>query len=85
MKESNLKDILIFPKGRKVEGPMSNVFTGDAWIEMLVTDPEFNCPVYNVTFEPKARNNWYKHPGGQILLVTGGKGFYQEEDKPARL
>jgi quercetin dioxygenase-like cupin family protein len=85
MEESNLKDILIFPKGRKVEGPMSNVFTGDAWIEMLVTDPEFNCPVYNVTFEPKARNNWHKHPGGQILLVTGGKGYYQEEGKPARL
>lgn len=23
--------------------------------------------------------NWHKHPGGQILLVTGGRGWHQEE------
>ncbi len=52
---------------------------------MLVPgDKEFNCPIGNITFEPGARNNWHKHPGGQILLVTGGRGFYQEEGKPAQ-
>ena len=52
---------------------------------MLVTaDKEFNCPIGNVTFEPGARNNWHKHPGGQILLATGGRGYYQESGKPAR-
>jgi len=25
------------------------------------------------------RNNWHKHPGGHILLLTGGRGYYQEE------
>ena len=52
---------------------------------MLVTNPAFNAPVYNVTFAPLARNNWHSHPGGQLLLVTGGKGWYQEDGKPARL
>ena len=85
MEDNNLSESVIFPKGKKVEGPMSSVFVGSAWINMLVMDSEFNCPVYNVTFEPRARNNWHKHPGGQILLVTGGKGYYQEEGKPARL
>ena len=52
---------------------------------MLVPhDSEFNCPIGNVTFEPGCRNNWHKHPGGQILLVTGGRGYYQEEGKPAQ-
>ena len=71
MKNNNLCESVIFPKGKKVEGAMASVFVGVAWINMLVMDPEFNCPVYNVTFEPRARNNWHKHPGGQILLVTG--------------
>ena len=53
---------------------------------MLVSnDSTFNCPIGNVTFEPGARNNWHKHPGGQILLVTGGKGYFQEEGKPVQV
>jgi len=37
-----------------------------------------------VTFEPGCCNSWHKHPGGQILLVAGGRGYYQEEGKPAQ-
>ena len=44
--------------------------------------------VANVTFEPGCRNNWHIHHaksgGGQILLCTDGKGWYQEWQKPAR-
>ena len=79
---SNIQDIresVIFPKGVKVP---NDHFIGAAYLEMLVpNDNIFNCPIGNVTFEPGARNNWHKHPGGQILLVTGGKGYYQEEGK----
>lgn len=75
---------VIFHKGKEVEGPLKKVFTGSAWVEMLVTDQKYNCPVYNVTFEPSARNYWHSHPGGQILLVTGGEGYYQEAGKLAR-
>lgn len=82
----NLKDInegVIFPKGQKIT---DEHFIGTTWVEALVPmDRTFNCHVANVAFEPGARNNWHKHPGGQILLVTGGIGYYQEEGKPARM
>lgn len=39
----------------------------------------------NVTFEPGCRNNWHiHHKGGQILLCTTGRGYYQEWGKEAR-
>ena len=39
----------------------------------------------NVTFEPGCRNNWHiHHKGGQILLVTGGRGYYQVWGEEAR-
>ena len=40
----------------------------------------------NVTFEPGCRNNWHIHHadqgGGQILLCTDGRGWYQEWASP---
>lgn len=74
---------VLFPKGEKIA---NDRFTGAAWLSMLVPDDGiYHCPIYNVTFEPGARNNWHRHPGGQILLVTGGRGYYQEEGKPAQV
>lgn len=78
----SLENSVVFPKGSKIEGPN---FIGDAFLEMLVGDDEFHCPIGNVTFAPGARNSWHKHPGGQILLVTGGIGYYQEKGKRAQL
>ena len=37
-----------------------------------------------MTFEPGCRNNWHSHTGGQLLLVTAGRGYYQEQGRPAR-
>jgi quercetin dioxygenase-like cupin family protein len=53
---------------------------------MLVPDKDnlYTCQVYDVAFEAGARNHWHKHPGGQILLVTAGKGYYQERGKSSR-
>jgi 4-carboxymuconolactone decarboxylase len=82
---NDLSQSVIFPKGERIPSQFSKYFTGTAYLSMLVTaDKEFNCPIGNVTFEPGARNNWHKHPGGQILLITGGRGYYQESGKPAR-
>lgn len=36
-----------------------------------------------VTFQPGARTNWHTHPAGQILYVTQGCGWYQEEGSAA--
>ncbi|MBA4408040.1 MAG: cupin domain-containing protein [Bacteroidota bacterium] len=76
------KTELVFPKGNKIT---NNNFTGTAWLQMLINnDSTYNTSIGNVTFEPKARTNWHKHPGGQILLVTDGQGYYQEKGKPAQ-
>lgn len=71
-----------FPKGEIIT---NNNFAGTAWLQMLVNnDSIYNTSIGNVTFEPKARTNWHKHPGGQILLITEGQGFYQEKGKSAQ-
>ena len=74
----------IFERGSKGS---SDFFTGNVWVKMLVTDENgvFDTQVYNVVFEPGARTHWHSHPGGQILIVTRGKGFYQERGKPVRI
>ena len=73
----------IFPKGDKAP---ADYFTGTAWLKILVPANEiFNTLIGNVTFEPGARNNWHTHPGGQILIVTDGTGYYQEKSMPIQL
>jgi quercetin dioxygenase-like cupin family protein/alkylhydroperoxidase/carboxymuconolactone decarboxylase family protein YurZ len=73
----------VFPRGRRIT---SDNFTGSVWVEMLVTEQEvYGSRIGNVTFEPGARTNWHSHPGGQILLVTNGAGYYQEQGGPIRL
>ncbi|WP_035302260.1 cupin domain-containing protein [Clostridium sp. DL-VIII] len=80
----DLSEGVIFPKGEKSTD--TEHFVGEEWVEMLISNDEnFNCPTFNVTFKPGGRNSWHKHPGGQILLVTGGEGYYQEEGKPVQI
>ena len=51
-----------------------------------MADPKVSVGVGNVTFEPGCRNNWHTHRNGyQILLVTGGEGWYQQERKRVQL
>lgn len=71
----------IFPKGEKNDD-FAAYFKGQSWLNMLTTE---GVAIGNVTFEPKCRNNWHiHHKGGQILLCTAGRGYYQEWGKPAR-
>src|SRR5690606_15053936 len=70
----------VFPKGEKV---MNDNFIGTVWLNYLAqTDSVHNVNIGSVRFEPGARTNWHYHKGGQILLVTEGKGLYQERGKP---
>lgn len=70
----------LFPKGDKV---VSDNFTGDVWLEMIMRDDStLYTAMGNVTFAPAARTNWHLHPGGQILMVTEGLGWYQERGQP---
>ncbi len=78
----SVKDV--FPKGGKLADNPN--FTGEAWLAGFVSLADsMDCTVSNVTFAPGVRNNWHSHPGGQILLCTSGKGYYQEKGKPARV
>ena len=71
----------IFPLGEKNDA-YAQYFTGQSWLKMLTTK---GVAIGNVTFEPKCRNNWHiHHKGGQILLCTAGRGYYQEFGKPAQ-
>lgn len=73
----------IFPQGEKITN--SN-FNGTAYLKMLTNADSINSiAVGNVSFEPKARTKWHLHPGGQILLVTDGVGYYQEKGKPKKI
>lgn len=84
MKTKTSKEIGdIFPRGEKIN---NDYFSGEAWLQMLITDKEnFDTTIGNVIFEPGVRNNWHSHPGGQILLCTAGEGYYQEKGQPIRL
>lgn len=76
---SELKQI--FPMGDKNDA-YAKYFQGQSYLNMLSTE---GVGIGNVTFEPGCRNNWHiHHKGGQILLCTAGKGWYQEAGKPAQ-
>lgn len=62
-------------------------FIGTSYLNGLVSpDDNVDVNVGNVVFEPGCRNNWHiHHDGFQLLLVTAGEGWFQEEGKPARL
>lgn len=72
----------IFMKGNPLPEQFAKYFTGKAYLKMLTTK---GVPIGNVTFEPGCRNNWHiHHQGGQILLVTGGRGWYQAWGNPVQ-
>ena len=62
-------------------------FTGKSYLNPL-TNPEETIFLANVTFEPGCRNHWHIHHaakgGGQILLCTDGRGWYQAWGGEAR-
>ena len=65
----------IFMTGGLLPEMYSKYFTGQAYLQPLT---EKGGPIANVTFEPGCRNNWHiHHKGGQILLCTEGRGWYQ--------
>lgn len=73
----------IFPKGNKINNAN---FKGTAYLQTLMDADSLNpTSVGNVTFEPGARTKWHKHPGGQILLVMDGVGYYQEQGQAKQI
>ena len=80
---NNLENSVIFDRGEI--NPYGKYFSGTSYLNILTLEGVVTA---NVTFEPGCINNWHTHKadkgGGQILLVTGGRGWYQEEGREAR-
>lgn len=71
----------VFPIG-ETNDAYAKYFIGQSYLKRLSSE---QVGISNVTFEPGCRNNWHiHHKGGQILLCTDGRGYYQEWGKPAR-
>ena len=79
-----LSNSVIFARGEK-NTDFAQYFVGRSYLNILSLQ---GVVIGNVTFEPGCRNNWHIHQasqsGGQILLCTGGRGWYQEWGKPAQ-
>ena len=79
---SEFKDV--FLRGEE-NTAYSKYFVGQSYLNMLSVEQGV---IGNVTFEPGCRNNWHIHHakfgGGQILLCTAGRGYYQEWGKEPR-
>lgn len=74
---------MIFPIGEP-NTAYAKYFIGNSYLAPISTE---QVGVTNVTFEPRCRNNWHIHKatsgGGQMLIGVAGRGWYQEEGKPA--
>ncbi len=85
MNKEEFDKINVFGLG-KLNTEFSKYFIGNSYLNPL-TNPKETIFMANVTFEPGCRNNWHIHHakegGGQILIVTAGFGWYQEEGKSA--
>lgn len=72
---------MIFPIGAPNDG-FAKYFVGQSYLAPVSTE---QVGIFNVTFEPRCRNNWHIHRadkgGGQILICLAGEGYYQEWGK----
>lgn len=75
---------MVFPIG-DANCQFAKYFIGQSYLAPISVR---QVSIFNVTFEPRCRNNWHIHHakegGGQILICVAGKGYYQEWGKPAQ-
>ena len=69
----------------KTNDAYAQYFIGQSYLNPVVSQ---GIAIANVTFEPGCRNHWHIHQaeqgGGQILICTDGRGWYQQWGEPAR-
>ncbi|RVJ11679.1 cupin domain-containing protein, partial [Sinorhizobium medicae] len=63
----------------------AKLFSGHVVVDSLFPANEFTHGTGgHVTFAPGARTAWHTHPAGQMLIVTSGKGWVQQEGSAKR-
>lgn len=78
---AHAESIHVSPNGSRpsAKGAPQN-FTGSVIVDPLYGSNETTTSTGGlVTFEPGARSAWHTHPAGQVLIVTSGTGWVQEE------
>jgi quercetin dioxygenase-like cupin family protein len=60
--------------------------TPAAWLlELHKADDLLGSNIAVATFLPSTRLAWHNHPGGQVLIVTDGVGYYQEKGQTKQI
>lgn len=80
MTTENFDGNTVFDKGITSE-EFAVFFTGTSYRSDLSTDP---VEISNITFSPSARTKWHYHHTAEILLITGGTDWHQEDGQPAQ-
>lgn len=78
------QNIQVFPSGTApsvIADPKN--FSGHVVVDLL-TPNSVQTPASSgaVSFAPRARTAWHTHPAGQMLIVTAGRGWVQQERQP---
>lgn len=72
-------DFSVWQKGEP--NPYGKYFSGNSYLAAVGGE---GAGLFNVTFEPRCRNNWHvHHRQTQVLICVAGRGWYQEWGKPA--
>ena len=75
------QSLSVFPVGDP-NTAFAQYFIGQSYLAPLTLE---QVPTFNVTFEPRCRNNWHIHHasegGGQMLICVFGRSWYQEWGK----
>jgi quercetin dioxygenase-like cupin family protein len=50
-----------------------------------VGDSTFDPSIAVATYDAGAKLDWHIHPGGHVLLITEGTGYYKEKGKPIQI
>jgi quercetin dioxygenase-like cupin family protein len=74
------QETALFPKKGEKAANVHHI--GNVWLEEInIPDSVFTFGTSVAIFDPGARLDWHMHPGGQILIITEGIGYYQERGK----
>ncbi|WP_046869243.1 (R)-mandelonitrile lyase [Microvirga massiliensis] len=75
------ESMVITPNGSRPSAKGASAqFTGSVILNSLYApNDSMSSSGGHVTFEPGARSAWHTHPAGQVLIVTSGTGWVQEE------